>query len=427
MGRYIRLLCMVMAIAVLMSSAPVCAYATDGEENAMNSSSSSMSHGARNETGEPAEDVPAAVAETEPPETEAETQPGTEPEETAPEAEEESQPAQLEEEPAETEPAQPEETQPEETQPAATQWVPAGTNGVPLYFQNDYPETLYGAGTVETSGCSITALAMVGTYLTGHEYLPDELARYFGGRAENNMARMELGAQKMQLPYEKNCNWHVTLQALKEGKIVIALMEHTSIFTDSQHFIVLTGMTADGKILVNDPYRPNYDRWDLKAGFANGFTEGEICRGYSGGWVFDKSRMPEEPFIYEEAPPPYVEPRYPGIKLTKEEWDLLARVVWVEARGESFEGQQAVAEVVFNRMISGDFPNTVVEVIYGEGQFRSVPFLDKAEPNQTQYEAVQRALYGPYVLPVDVYYFARTATNDNVWGSIGGHIFCYQW
>lgn len=46
---------------------------------------------------------------------------------------------------------------------------------VPLYFQTDYPDTRYGHGTVATSGCGITSLAMVATYLTGHDYYPDEL------------------------------------------------------------------------------------------------------------------------------------------------------------------------------------------------------------------------------------------------------------
>ena len=39
---------------------------------------------------------------------------------------------------------------------------------------------------------------MVATYLTGHEYLPDELARHFGGIAENNIARLKR-SEAMQL------------------------------------------------------------------------------------------------------------------------------------------------------------------------------------------------------------------------------------
>lgn len=298
---------------------------------------------------------------------------------------------------------------------------------VPLYLQTDYPDTLYGSGTIAASGCSIVSLAMVATYLTGHEYLPDQLAGYFGGRAENNIARLEYGSEAMQLPYEKTWYFYDMLKELKNGKVVIALMEEDSIFTDSQHFIVLRGITEEGKILVHDSYAPNYDRWDLKNGFANGFEEGDILCGFSGAWIYDKDAVPEEPFIYQEEPKPDKEDsRYPDIELAEEELSLLARVVWAEARGESFEGQQAVAEVVFNRMISENFGDTLEEVIFAEGQFRSVPYLVNAEPTQTQYDAIEAALYGPYVLPTDVVYFATEATNANVWGEIGGHVFCYE-
>ena len=134
---------------------------------------------------------------------------------------------------------------------------------VPLYFQTDYPDTRYGHGTVATSGCGITSLAMVATYLTGHDYYPDELAHYFGGRAENNIQRLEYGSDTLQLPWRKAKDfWDVTA-ALNDGDIVIALMSSSSIFTSSQHFIVLTGLNEDGKIMVNDPYEPNYQNWVL--------------------------------------------------------------------------------------------------------------------------------------------------------------------
>ena len=178
--------------------------------------------------------------------------------------------------------------------------------------------------------------------------------------------------------------------------------------------------------MVNDPYGPNYEKWDLQQGFRDGFTESEILRGFSGSWAFDKSAMPEEPFLYYEEDL-RGEPRYPDIHLTYEERQLLARVVWVEARGECDEGQQAVAEVVLNRLASGRYGETLSNVIYGEGQFRSVPFLKDAEPYQAQYDAIESAIYGPYVLPEDVVHFATFRTNENVWGQIGGHIFCYEY
>lgn len=378
------------------------------------------------------------AAETKP----AETAPAeTTPEETTPE---ETLPAETTSEetlPAETVPAEtvaeeaPDSTEPEQIEEREVTMIPSleelpevsdGYDRVPLYFQTDYPNNMYGRGTIANNGCGITCLAMVATYLTDHEYLPDELARYFGGVAENNIDRLEKGAEAMELPWEKMENFHKAMEALREGKVVIALMDSLSLFTDAQHFIVLTGFNEDGLIMVNDPYEPNYDKWDLQRAFREGFTENDICYGFSGAWAFDKSAMPEEPFLYYEE---YLggEPRYPDIELDYEDRQLLAKLIWVEAQGECQEGQQAVAEVVLNRMASENFGDTLKGVIYAQGQFRSVPYLKDADPYQAQYEAIERAIYGPYVLPEDVVHFATFPTNENVWGQIGGHIFCYEY
>ena len=82
--------------------------------------------------------------------------------------------------------------------------------------------------------------------------------------------------------------------------------------------------------------------------------------------------------------------------------------------------------MALNRLVSDNFPNNLRDVIYGENQFRSVDKLEDAELSQAQYQALEKALYGPYILPMDVVYFATYATNDKIWGSIGGHIFCYD-
>jgi hypothetical protein len=215
------------------------------------------------------------------------------------------------------------------------------------------------------------------------------------------------------------------MEALREGKLVIALMDCTSLFTETQHFIVLTGFNEAGQILVNDPYEPNYQKWDLKRAFHEGFTEGDICCGFSGAWAFDKNAIEENPIRYYEEDL-RGEPRYPDIQLTYEEKMLLARVVWTESRGEPAEGQQAVAEVILNRIASEGFPNNLQDVIYAQGQFRSVPYLQEATPEQAQFDAIEHAIRGPFVLPEDVVHFATYQATDRVWGQIGGHYFCYQ-
>ncbi len=344
-------------------------------------------------------------------------------------AETEPQPAAETQAPVET--AAPE-TEPVETQPEAAETEPAVEEkkeytSVPLYYQNDYPDTMFGYGTVASSGCSITCLAMVGTYLTNHEYLPDELAGYFGAHAQNNVARMEYGIRKMRLPCSQAANWDVVIEELERGKVVILLVDEKSIFTQSQHFVVLTGLTEDRKVMVLDCNRDSYDRWDLKDKFVDGFPQSDLWKGFNGAWCFDKKAMPKDPFIYYEEEI-QVEPRYVGVNLTMDERELLARMVWVEARGEPLEGQQAVAEVVLNRLVAGNFQSSIENIIMAEDQFNSAPYLDEAEPNQTQYEAVEHALKGPYITPINTVFFSRTPhPGGSLWGKIGGHCFSTQW
>jgi spore germination cell wall hydrolase CwlJ-like protein len=117
----------------------------------------------------------------------------------------------------------------------------------------------------------------------------------------------------------------------------------------------------------------------------------------------------------------------PRLELTDAEKDKIVRVVWHEARGESPEGQQAVIEVIFNRIEADNFPDTTDEVINQPGQFSCAPYLASADPEQAQYDALEAVLYGEPTLPKDVVYFSRGAENDRVWGVIGGHTFCYQY
>ena len=317
------------------------------------------------------------------------------------------------------------ETQPQEQVPEETD--PEFYDEVPLYFQTDYPDVMYANDTLATSGCSMASLAMVATYMTDHKYTPDQLAQWFGGYMGTHRDRLEYASTQMQLPFEEALTIVDALQALKEGKVVIALMSKNSLFTNTQHFVVFSGMTVDGKILVNDPYEPNYTNWQLTAGFADGFEQDQVTWGFGGGWIYDKNQMPEVPFLYEPEERPVVECRYPDVELSEEDMRLFAKLLWLECRGESYDGQQAVAEVILNRLVSEDFPNTIRGIIYAEGQFPCTDDIPEATPTQTQYEAIDRALNGPYILPMEVIFYAKFKENKNFWGQIGDHYFCYAY
>lgn len=148
---------------------------------------------------------------------------------------------------------------------------------------------------------------------------------------------------------------------------------------------------------------------------------------YSTAELLARLAEPPEVAAYEPQTPeppaePEPEPRYEEI--TAEERELLARVVYAESNTESLEGQIAVAQVVLNRVRSESFPDTVSEVIYQERQFSTAPILGSVVPNETNYEAVDKA-FETEVVPYEVLYFSRGAENDRVWGRIGAHVFCY--
>ncbi len=111
--------------------------------------------------------------------------------------------------------------------------------------------------------------------------------------------------------------------------------------------------------------------------------------------------------------------------------NLLARLVYGEARGEPYTGQVAVASVVLNRVRNSNFPNTIAGVIYQKGAFNVVDDGQiNLTPNSTAKKAAQDALNGWDPSYGSIYYFnPSTATNKWIWSrphvvTIGKHRFC---
>lgn len=111
--------------------------------------------------------------------------------------------------------------------------------------------------------------------------------------------------------------------------------------------------------------------------------------------------------------------------------NLLARVVYGEARGEPYTGQVAVASVVLNRVKSSSFPNTIAGVVYQSGAFDCVSDGQiNLTPNQSAYNAARDALNGwDPSYGCLFYYNPKTATSKwmlsrTVKLNIGNHAFC---
>ncbi len=111
--------------------------------------------------------------------------------------------------------------------------------------------------------------------------------------------------------------------------------------------------------------------------------------------------------------------------------NLLARLIYGEARGEPYTGQVAVGAVVMNRVKSSSFPNSISGVIYQSGSFDAVRDGQiNLTPDSTAKKAAQDAINGWDPSYGAIYYFnPSTATNKWIWSrpmtvTIGRHRFC---
>lgn len=125
--------------------------------------------------------------------------------------------------------------------------------------------------------------------------------------------------------------------------------------------------------------------------------------------------------IYIKRVPKYV------IPVSQNDIDTMARLIYHEARGECYEGQVAVAEVVINRVLSKNFPNTVNGVVYQSGQFTPAHRIPSTTARQEQYDAVYDALTGNGVLNNRrVVYFSMGSCCGTYYTTIGCHMFGYE-
>ena len=128
------------------------------------------------------------------------------------------------------------------------------------YYQGDYRNVSYGFGTtIANAGCGPTSMAMVLTYLTGETVDPPTAASYslkHGYRWEGQGTAWEY-FPAIAKEYGINCNSFGPSASkikseLASGKTMIMSMGPGN-FTKGGHYIVLKGITSDGKIIVADP------------------------------------------------------------------------------------------------------------------------------------------------------------------------------
>ena len=176
--------------------------------------------------------------------------------------------------------------------------VPDNGGSMPIvYFSQSggqpWSSVPFGGGNIASSGCSITSLSMVVSYLTGGTdkdswVYPSDIVSMIQAKTGNynHFYAGDSGQSWTIFPavagyYGLHCSQiseSSIVSSLTAGKPVIMSCVAGE-FTKKGHFIVLTGLTDDGYIVVNDPSHPD------KSG--KKYTANYIISQGKGWWAFN--------------------------------------------------------------------------------------------------------------------------------------------
>ena len=169
-----------------------------------------------------------------------------------------------------------------------------GDDAVPYYSQNDpmWKNASYGSdSTMGKAGCGPTAMAMAVSGATGKNINPMQMANFASsqGYRDNtgtNQAFIDSAAQATGVGSTSatNPNSQFLDRELSKGKPVVLLGRKggygsdQSAFTDAGHYVVATGKTNDGKVIIKDPrgkrYSGKYDEKSLLGESAKAWSIG---------------------------------------------------------------------------------------------------------------------------------------------------------
>lgn len=145
---------------------------------------------------------------------------------------------------------------------------------IPLFIQWDkrWGYCMYGNDFFGVNGCGPTCLAMVVCGLTNDsEYNPYDIAMfsmsndyYISGQG-TSWNLMTEGARNLGLTVESGniTQWYIEHNLSSQSPMICSM--EPGDFTYTGHFIVLTGIDEDGKIIVNDPnsYINSKKHWEI--------------------------------------------------------------------------------------------------------------------------------------------------------------------
>lgn len=213
---------------------------------------------------------------------------------------------------------------------------------------------------------------------------------------------------------------------MKYLKIIIAIISAVSIFSLCVSGLSKFGSHSDEVTLIQTKLK----RWGYYSGEIDGIFGSATKRAVisfqkKNGLVADGIAGPKT-----LAAMGIFESNQSG-SVASSDYNLLARIISAEARGEPYMGQVAVGAVILNRIEHPSFPDTLSGVIYQKNAFTCLYDGQFYEPvSESAYKAATDALNGLDPSSGAIYYYnPKTATSKWIFSrpvitTIGNHRFC---
>ena len=166
---------------------------------------------------------------------------------------------------------------------------------IPVYLQQDYPYTMYGAYPVATHGCGITSMAMLATYMMDDELtVPELCARYGRYCVESGTNNLMFNIEPANLGFYLvgyTRDHQTAKEALQKGYPVVSL-QHKGYWTRGGHFIVIEEITEDDLVRVRDSNIFNYGSLEAHKEDLHGWDT--ITPRSVGYWIYQQkvTRIP---------------------------------------------------------------------------------------------------------------------------------------
>jgi len=160
---------------------------------------------------------------------------------------------------------------------------------IPLFLQQDYPDTYYGAYKIRTHGCGITTLAMIASYFTDEEWTPPELCELYGRYCGEHGTNIKLfDDEPAALGFfldRRSYNWTEILQAIRDGYVVVSL-QYAGYWTRGGHFLAIQEITDDDQLVIRDSNIFNYGK--LEGHYVDSFNPNLIPPAGMFHWIYQK-------------------------------------------------------------------------------------------------------------------------------------------